>query len=105
MSEHTGPIFKILTEEQYKAFNSSGEFVGSEVDLKDGFIHMSKESQLERILNKYFNGQDVIIAEIDYEVLKSEIKWEAASNGALFPHLYRPLLLSEVVSAETYSFD
>ncbi len=103
MSENIGPIFKILTEEQYAAFNESGIFAGSEIDIKDGYIHMSKEDQLERILNKYFAGQDIVIAEIDFEALKSEIKWEPASNGDLFPHLYRPLQLSEVVSAETHS--
>ena len=96
-------IFKVLTEKEYESFNEAGEFLGSKMDIEDGFIHMSTEAQLERILTKYFSGQDVMIAQIDYEALISEIKWEAASNGDLFPHLYRPLLLSEVITAETHT--
>jgi len=90
-------IYKVLTLEEWDSFSQVGEFTGSPIDIKDGYIHMSKKEQLDRILKKYFSGKEVMIAEVDYEAIESEIKWEAASNGDLFPHLYRPLKLEDLV--------
>ena len=39
------------------------------------------------------------------EGLGEALKWEASRGGALFPHLYRPLLISEVLSEAALSLD
>ena len=39
---------------------------------------------------------------LDAEALGEALKWEPARGGKLFPHLFRPLLLAEVVSAALY---
>ena len=37
------------------------------------------------------------------DALGDRLRWEPARGGALFPHLYRPLLLADVVSAVVYA--
>ncbi|WP_374650159.1 DUF952 domain-containing protein, partial [Rhizorhabdus sp.] len=47
-------IFKILRPEEWTAFQASGRFDGSPVDLQDGYIHFSTASQTKETLAKHF---------------------------------------------------
>ncbi|TDL27723.1 hypothetical protein BD410DRAFT_760858 [Rickenella mellea] len=69
-------------------------FPQTEVDAKDGFVHMSTAAQLEGTLNRFFGtDQTVQLLKIDYARLSAFkiVKWEKASDGQLFPHLYATL--------------
>ncbi len=90
--------FKILTVAQWNALASDGVFVGSDDDLRDGFIHLSSGAQIEATLAKHFAGQSGLkIAEIALDRFGDALKWEMDRNGALFPHLYQPLEWRDVV--------
>ena len=72
--------------------------MGSKKDLEDGFIHFSGEEQVNGTLKKYYLNQKELIL-LKVETLKLEhLIWEQASDGNMFPHLYSPLELSNVVN-------
>ena len=83
-----------------------GRFEGSAVDHQDGFIHLSAADQAQETAARYFKDQaDLVLLGIEAEGLGEALKWEASRGGALFPHLYRPLLISEVLSEAALSLD
>jgi uncharacterized protein (DUF952 family) len=93
--------YKILTADQWSQFEADGVFHGAPIDLADGYIHLSTADQTEETLAKHFAGQaGLVIAEIDLEPLGATVKWEVSRGGALFPHLYAPLLISAVIRFE-----
>jgi uncharacterized protein (DUF952 family) len=99
-------IYKILSRAEWQAAQAAGQLDGSAVDLADGFIHLSAADQAQETAAKYFVGQaDLVLLGVETEALGEALKWEASRGGALFPHLYRPLLPSEVVSQRSLELD
>jgi uncharacterized protein (DUF952 family) len=85
-------IYKILPDAMWREANRAGIFHGSEVDLRDGYIHFSTVEQAAETAAKHFAGQrDLILLEVEAEALGAALKWEPSRGGALFPHLYAPL--------------
>ena len=91
-------IYKICTKSELQEAKNKGQFVGSKKDLDDGYIHFSGEEQVVETLKKYYlNQKDLILLKV--ETLKLDhLIWEQASDGNMFPHLYSPLELSNVVN-------
>ena len=90
-------IYKIINADELKEAKSSGTYSGSSKDIQDGYIHFSGEEQVEGTLKKYYTNQkDLILLKV--KTLKLDhLIWEQASDGNMFPHLYSPLDLSNVV--------
>jgi uncharacterized protein (DUF952 family) len=89
--------YKILTADQWAAFERDGTFTGAPVDVADGYIHLSTAGQLEETLAKHFAGQDnLVIAETDLDTLGDTVRWEPSRGGQLFPHIYGVLPMSAV---------
>lgn len=99
---HADVAYKVLTADQWTAFERDGVFAGAPVDVADGYIHMSTAQQLDETIAKHFAGQTgLVIAEIDLAALDDAIRWEASRGGALFPHLYAALPMSAVRNVRT----
>lgn len=99
MIDRPSRAYKILTPEQWQAFENTGVFSGAPVDLADGYIHLSAQEQLQGTLEKHFAGlAPLVIAEVDLEALGDSVRWEVSRGGALFPHVYAPLPLSAILS-------
>ena len=99
-------IYKILSRAEWSAAQAAGQFTGSAVDLADGFIHLSAADQAQETAAKWFRGQaDLVLLGVETESLGEALKWEASRGGALFPHLYRPLLIGEVLSQRDLDLD
>lgn len=99
-------IYKILSRAEWAAARAVGRFEGSAVDLADGFIHLSAADQAQETAAKWFKDQaDLVLLAVDAEGLGEALKWEASRGGALFPHLYRPLLTNEVVNQRDLVLD
>lgn len=93
-------IFKIVPTLLWRDAERAGVFHGSEVDLRDGFIHLSTAAQVVETAAKHFAGQnDLLLVRVDGEKLGAMLKWEPSRGGALFPHLYGDLALSAVTAA------
>ncbi len=90
-------IYKICERAQWLAAEAAGEFRGSAVDERDGFIHFSTVSQLAETAAKHFARQsDLVLLAIDARVLGGKLRWEPSRGGDLFPHLYAALPLTAV---------
>ena len=90
-------IYKICSKAELKEARNKNNFKGSKKDLEDGFIHFSGEEQVKGTLEKYYSKQKNLIL-LKVETLKLDhLIWEQASDGNMFPHLYSPLDLSNVV--------
>lgn len=91
------PIIKILRAHEWTEFQSTGVFCGSPDDLRDGYIHISPPSEVAATAAKWFAGETGLMAlTLDADSFGDDLKWEPA-RGTLFPHLYRPLRLDEIV--------
>lgn len=95
-------IFKILRPAEWQAFSAARRFEGSVDDMRDGFIHFSTAVQVAGTLSRHFAGEtEVVILRVASAPLGDALRWEPSRQGALFPHLYRPLRIEEV--AETWT--
>ena len=93
------PIIKLLRADEWARFQETRVFAGSPDDLRDGYIHISTPAQAPGTLAKWFAGEAGVVAlTLDADALGNELRWEESRGGQLFPHLYRPLRLDEVVS-------
>ncbi len=91
-------IYKIATAEEWRLALAAGQYTGAPVDLADGFIHFSTADQALETAAKHFAGRDgLLLVALDAETLGDALEWEPSRGGALFPHLYRPFALSEVL--------
>ena len=90
-------IYKIIDSTEWQKAKEKGSYIGSKKDLQDGFIHFSGEEQVESTLQKYYlKEKDLILLKV--ETLKLDhLIWEQASDGNMFPHLYSPLSIDNVV--------
>ena len=90
-------IYKICSKSELQDAKNKGQFIGSKKDLEDGFIHFSGEDQVEGTLKKYYlNQKNIILLKVDTLEL-DHLVWEQASDGNMFPHLYSPLNMTNVV--------
>ncbi|SGY62466.1 BQ5605_C007g04695 [Microbotryum silenes-dioicae] len=84
---------------------ASHEFAISELDAKasgDGFIHLSTADQVQGTLERFFpQDQIVTLFKVDFGRLAGfkVVKWEKASNGQEYPHLYAVSLEGEYIDS------
>jgi uncharacterized protein (DUF952 family) len=89
-------LVKIFRAAEWEALQQDGHFAGSPDDLRDGFIHLSTDEQLQGTLAKHFASEEgLIIATVQLAADDPALRWEPSRGGQLFPHLYRPLSREE----------
>jgi uncharacterized protein (DUF952 family) len=100
-------IYKLLRRSEWEAASAAGIYEGSADDRRDGYIHFSAAAQLLGTAKKYFSGvANLLLLKIDAERLPaSELRWEPARGGELFPHLYGKLPASAVIEAIELTLD
>jgi len=91
-------IYKIFRRPEWAAFRDAGTTTGAPIDVQDGYIHFSTAAQVAETAAKHFAADsDLVILALDSDRLGPDLKWEPSRGGALFPHLYRALNLSDVL--------
>jgi uncharacterized protein (DUF952 family) len=89
-------ILHITTAAQWAAARQAGAYRGDTLD-SEGFIHCSTAQQVIAVANFRFRGQpDLVLLDIATERVGPEIRWEAAENGEVYPHIYGPLNVDAV---------
>jgi len=88
-------IYKILTLDEWELAQTSGVII-TELDKKDGFVHLSTATQLNATLSLYFSKEEsVVLLQIDHAQTHNKIKFEAAISSGIrtssFPHYYGEL--------------
>jgi uncharacterized protein (DUF952 family) len=90
-------IYKICERAQWRAAEAAGQYRGSSVDERDGFIHFSTAAQLVETASKHFaRAADLMLVAVDAAALDTQLRWERSRGGDLFPHLYAALPLRAV---------
>lgn len=90
-------IYKIFRAAEWAELKTNKETAGAPVDLADGYVHFSTIEQAPETAAKHFTGEDdLMLLAVEADRLGDALKWEASRGGALFPHLYRVLRLSDV---------
>ena len=98
-------IYKIINKDDLEKAKSNGTYSGSSKDIKDGYIHFSGDDQIVGTLKKFYQNQkDLILLKVDTLKL-DHLVWEQASDGTMFPHLYSPLDISNVVDEFDITLD
>jgi uncharacterized protein (DUF952 family) len=91
-------ILKILRRPEWNDFAEKGVTLGAPVDLADGFVHFSTAAQVAETAARHFAEEsDLVLLACDSDRMGPDLKWEPSRGGALFPHLYRPLRLGDVL--------
>ena len=95
----TKTIFKIVGAHEWHAAEAEGRFIGSPVDLDDGFIHFSTAAQARETAARHFAGRKgLLLVAVDADALGEALKWEPSRGGDLFPHLYDVLPMTAVTA-------
>lgn len=98
-------IYKILRQSEWDSLQALGETTGAPIDLQDGYIHFSTTEQAAETAAKHFANVDgLMLLACDPDRLQDALKWEPSRGGALFPHLYTVLKLSDVAWAKPLLF-
>ncbi|MCU0801569.1 MAG: DUF952 domain-containing protein [Rhodobacteraceae bacterium] len=91
-------IYKIFRRSEWDAFRAAGETLGAPIDVADGYVHFSTAAQVAETAAKHFGTEsDLVLLALNPDALGDALKWEPSRGGALFPHLYRPLRLADVI--------
>jgi uncharacterized protein (DUF952 family) len=92
--------YKVLTDTELAELERMGSFRGSAADQREGFIHLSTAAQLEATIKKHYaKRNDAYILAVDLDKLNDIVRWEPASNGMLYPHIYGDLDQHAVVAS------
>lgn len=91
-------IYKIFRRPEWDALCTAGQTSGAPIDIADGYIHFSTAAQVMETAAKHFATEsDLVLVALEAEALGADLRWEPSRGGALFPHLYRPLRMTDVV--------
>ena len=86
-------IYHLSRKDDWVASEISDFYDGSVEDSIDGYLHFSTAKQVEASANKHRKGEkNLLLLEVDTKKLKnSDLRWEQARQGELFPHIYGSL--------------
>lgn len=99
-------VYKIISEAEWAKAIERQEFKGAEIDLRDGFIHLSTADQVRETVARHFGGyDDLLILSVNSDLYEEDIKWEPSRGGDLFPHLYRSLPVQDVERVDRLKLD
>ena len=97
-------VYKICSKNEWRKSVLEKFYTGSEVDNRDGFIHLSTKEQLKETVEKHFKGQEnLLIISFTVNKLKDKLKWDISRNEELFPHYYGNLETNK--AEEIYNLD
>ncbi len=102
MARHMNPmlIYKILRADEWRTLKANGKTQGAPIDITDGFIHFSTAAQAAETAEKYFSAVGGLMLLAVNASTCEPLKWEPSRGGALFPHLYRALNITDVLWAK-----
>jgi|GEM_PF-132943 len=93
-------IYHLTTPARWQQVAEGPDYLSQGFD-REGFIHLSTESQVAGVLRRYYRGVPRLLQlHVDEAKLTAPLKYEVATGGELFPHLYGPLNREAVVWVE-----
>lgn len=91
-------VYRLASAAEWKAAEESGAVPKRDIDLKDGYFHLSTREQALETARIHFAGADDLLAlEISLAGIADKVKFELApKRGEAFPHYYGDLLAAHV---------
>ena len=78
-------IYKVCSKKEWNDASEVGFYSGSEVDINDGFIHLSTINQIQVTVSKHFAGQDgLLIIQFDEKKYKINLNGKHLGMGIFF---------------------
>ena len=97
-------LYKICSKDEWSEAKKLTVFLGSKIDKRDGYIHLSSGNQVHETAKIHFNGKEGLVL-LEIKTDKLQITWEKSRNDNLFPHLYGVLPTAEVTRECTLVLD
>ena len=90
-------VYKVLTLQDWEGASKTG-LVMTDLDQKDGFIHLSSASQLNVTLALYFSQEEqVVLLQIKESEIAKDLTYEISEKrGGQFAHLYGELSTKKI---------
>ena len=90
-------VYKVLTLQEWEGASKTGLII-TDLDQKDGFIHLSSASQLNATLALYFSQEEqVVLLQIkESEIAKDLTREISEKRGGEFAHLYGELSTKKI---------
>ena len=93
-------VYKILSIREWDEAQQLG-YINTDLDKKDGFIHLSNANQLAASLELYFSDhEEVILLLPKMKKIEPYLKYEPTDAGSkrkgFFAHLYGNLMIEDV---------
>ncbi|NVO55806.1 DUF952 domain-containing protein [Rhodobacteraceae bacterium B1Z28] len=99
-------IYKIFRADEWARLQSEGASDGAPIDVTDGFVHFSTAEQAAETAAKHFAGAEgLTLLACAADTMGDALKWEVSRGGALFPHLYRQIRVTDVIWSRPLPFD
>lgn len=93
----TTRVFHLTTAEAWAAAQPRGWLRPSGFEA-EGFVHCSTLDQLVATITRHFEGTDaLVLLELEPGAVADDLRWEESRPGEVFPHLYRPLRVDDIV--------
>ena len=99
--------YKVLKSDEWAEALSTGQII-TDLDKRDGFIHLSTASQLAATLSFYFqDSEEVILLELDLDKVNTDkLLFEEpfpnqGKRKSAFPHLYSELRTDQIANVWT----
>ena len=99
--------YKVLKSNEWAEVSSTGKII-TDLDKRDGFIHLSTASQLAATLSFYFQDSDeVFLLELDLDQVNTDkLLFEESfpnqgKRKSAFPHLYSELRTDQIANVWT----
>lgn len=90
-------ILHITGQDDWQSAERSGFYRGDTL-ATEGFIHCATGAQLAWVARTWFPGRTgLVVLHIAVQRVHAEIRYERASHGEFFPHIYGPLNIDAVV--------
>ena len=93
-------IYHIVLPDVWESVKNRSSYSAASLET-EGFIHCSYDHQLDGVIGRYYaDVPELVILTIDPAKLTSELVEEASTGGEIYPHIYGPINLDAVISAE-----
>lgn len=95
-------IYCLTPASYWAAFADKTEYIPRDYE-EEGFIHATKgDDLLYKVANRVYHNfnEELLLLVIDEKRVTSEIKYEQAKDGNLYPHIYGPLNMDAIADVK-----
>jgi uncharacterized protein (DUF952 family) len=95
--EPTPVVYHLATPDEWGRAREQARLEPASLE-QEGFVHCSTEEQLIGTIERHFGGVDeLVLLRLETAALGDDLRWEESRPGEVYPHVYRPLVLDDVV--------